>query len=149
MEFLRKQKAGFLAYVIVAVMTMITLTIYVSNVSAAYYKDMNIRVVFMMVCALVLIAATVVLPQLSNGKLVTIIVDIFRVAAAVLIIMSGVTFIGMRVESFGYIFGSNLELGNEAAFHAGSQAITGIILFVVTWLLSLVAAFLQVGKKEK
>lgn len=148
MEFLKKQKLGFAAYVIVAIMTIITLSVYISNVSAAYYKDMNNQVVLMMVCALVFIAATIVVPQLGKGKLITILIDIFRVASSVLIIMSGVTFIGMRVESFGYIFGSNLELGNEAAFSAGSQAITGIILFVVTWIISLVAVFLQVGKKN-
>ncbi|HHV09340.1 MAG TPA: hypothetical protein GXX75_03550 [Clostridiales bacterium] len=148
MEFMKKQKKGFVAYVIVAVMAVISFIVYVSNVSTAYYQDMNTSVVIMMVCALALIAATLVLPQLAKGRLVTVVVDVLRVASAVLIILSGVTFIGMRVESFGYIFGSNLELGNEAAFRAGSQAITGIVLFVVTWILSLAASFFEVGKKN-
>ena len=147
MEFIKKQRNGFLVYVIVAIMTIVSFIVYVSNASTAYYEDMNSSIVVMMVCALISIAATIVLPQIAKGKIINIIVDVLRVATAVLIIQSGVTFIGMRVESFGYIFGSNLELGNEAAFSAGSQAITGIVLFVVTWLLSLVAAFFQVGRK--
>ncbi|WP_197276432.1 hypothetical protein [Bacillus sp. JCM 19034] len=61
-------------------------------------------------------------------------------------LFAGVTFIEMRLESFGYIFGSNLELGNEAAFEAGSQAVKGIMLFAVTWVLSSIVAFLDVEK---
>jgi hypothetical protein len=53
----------------------------------------------------------------------------------------------MRLESFGYIYGSNLELGNDLAFEAGNQAIWTIIIFMVNWIVSLVAAFLPVGKK--
>lgn len=147
MEFIKKQKIGFWAYIIVAIMTIASLGIYVSNVTAAYYKDMNSRVVIMMICAIVAIVVTIVLPQFARGKIATVIVDVLRVALAALIIFSGATFIGMRVESFGYIFGSNLELGNEAAFSAGTQAITGIVLFVVTWVISVIASFLEVGKK--
>ncbi|WP_089984748.1 hypothetical protein [Clostridium sp. C105KSO13] len=68
--------------------------------------------------------------------------------AAVLIIVSAVTFIGMRVESFGYIFGSNLEMGNKAAFSAGRQAIVGIVLFMITWIISVIASFMPVGTKN-
>jgi len=149
MEFIKNQKiVGFVAYIIVTIMTIVSIIVYVSNVSTAYYDDMNVNVLGMMVCALVFIVATVVLSQIAIGKIVKIAIDIFRVASAVLIILSVVTFVGMRVESFGYIFGSNLELGNDAAFSAGSQAITVIILLVVTWFLAVVASFFEVGKKN-
>ena len=69
------------------------------------------------------------------------------VVGAALIILAGATFIGMRVESFGYIYGSNLELGNDAAFTAGNQAIWTIVIFVVTWIISVISAFLPTGKK--
>lgn len=68
--------------------------------------------------------------------------------AAVLIIVSAVTFIGMRVESFGYIFGSNLEMGKKAAFSVGRQAIVGIVLFMITWIISVIASFMPVGTKN-
>lgn len=149
MEFLKKQKVlGFVANVIVAVMAIITFTIYVQNVTAEYYMDMNTDVLVMMICAIVFIVAAIILPAIAKGKFIKLAGDVFRVAASILIIMSGVTFIGMRVESFGYIFASNLELGNEAAFSAGSQAIIGIVLFVVTWLFSAIASFFEIGKRK-
>ena len=149
MKLIKQQKKGFfIAYVITAIMAAASLITYVLNVSAAYYQDMKISVVIMMVCALACIAAVILLPLIVKGKMVWIIADALRVAAAVLIIQAGAAFIGMRVESFGYIYGSNLELGNEAAFSAGAQAITGIIFFVITWILSLAASFFEMGKKR-
>lgn len=148
MKFLKKQKLGFIAYAVVAVMSVVSLFIYISNVTAAYYEDMNIQVVVMMAGVLILTAAVMILPQFSDGSTVKVLVDIFRIGMAILIIMSGAVFIGMRVESFGYIFGSNLEMGNTAAFTAGNQAIVGIVLFVVTWVLSLGASFMEVGRKS-
>ena len=149
MKLIKQQKKGFfIAYVITAIMAAASLITYVLNVSAAYYKDMKISVVIMMICALACIAAVILLPLIVKGKMVWIIADALRVAAAVLIIRAGAAFIGMRVESFGYIYGSNLELGNEAAFSAGTQAITGIIFFVITWILSLAASFFEMGKKR-
>ncbi len=144
---IKNQKSGFLAYVLVAILTVVCLGIYVANVNAPYYEDMNINVVYTLIGALATIAIAIVLPIVSDNAVVKLISDVARVAASALIIFAGVTFIGMRLESFGYIYGSNLEMGNEAAFTAGNQAIWGIIIFVVTWIVSLVAAFLPTGKK--
>ncbi len=147
MDFLKKQGFGFIAYLIVAVMAVFTLSVYVSNVNTPYYDDMNTKVLTMMGISIVLIVISLVAPQFARGTVVDLVVDIARIATSVLIILAGVMFISMRLESFGYIFGSNLELGNEAAFEAGNQAILGIILFVSTWVLSLIASFLQIVKK--
>ncbi len=148
MEFIKNQKIGFITNVIVAVMTIISMIVYISNVSAEYYQDMNIGVVGMLAGALVLTVIATVISQFGNHKMIQLISDICRVAAAVFIILAAVTFLGMRVESFGYIFGSNLELGNEAAQSAGMQAIIGIVLLVITWLLSVVSSFFGLGKKD-
>ena len=148
MEFIKNQKKGFILYAIVAVLTVISLIIYILNVNAAYYDDMNGNVVVLIVLALVALVGSMVLSKVSGSKVVSIAVDLLRIASAVLIIASAGAFIGMRVESFGYIYGSNLELGNDEAFSAGGQAITGIGLMVVTWLLAVVAAFLKIGKKD-
>lgn len=142
---MKNQKFGNWVYLIVAVMTIVSLVMYVMNVNTPYYQDMNISVVVMLVVALAATAVALVLPQ--NTVVNKVIVDLARVLAAGMIILAGATFIGMRVESFGYIYGSNLELGNDAAFTAGNQAIWGIILFVVTWLVAVIAAFLSNKKK--
>lgn len=147
MDLIKKQKIGFWAELVVLIMAAVSLGIYVSNVNKPYYEDMNLQIVYIMVGALVLIAASVALTLLGNGKIAYVLADVCRIAATVLIILSGAMFIGMRVESFGYIFGSNLELGNDAAFEAGGQAITGIVVFVITWLLSVVTSFVDMKKK--
>ena len=144
---MKNQKIGFWAYAVVAVLAIVCLGLYIANVNQPYYQDMNQNVVFAMVGALVCIAAALVLPAVSNNCVLKVVADVARVAGAALIILAGATFIGMRVESFGYIYGSNLELGNDAAFTAGNQAIWTIVIFVVTWIISVIAAFLPTGKK--
>ena len=140
------KKCGFIAYVLVAILTVVCLGLYVANVNAPYYEDMNINVVYTLIGALAAVVVAIALSGCENA-FAKLIADVARVAASALIIYAGVTFIGMRLESFGYIYGSNLELGNDAAFAAGGQAIAGIIVFVVTWIVSLIAAFLPTGKK--
>ena len=145
---MKNQKIGFWAYAVVAVLAIVCLGLYIANVNQPYYQDMNQNVVFAMVGALVCIAVALVLPAVSDKGVLKIVADIARVVGAALIILAGATFIGMRVESFGYIYGSNLELGNQLAFDAGGQAIALIVVVVVTWIISLVASFLEVGKKN-
>lgn len=144
---MKNQKIGFWAYAVVAVLAIVCLGLYIANVNQPYYQDMNSSVVWVMVGALACIAVALVLPAVSSNRLLTVVADIARVVGAALIILAGATFIGMRVESFGYIYGSNLELGNDAAFTAGGQAILTIGAFVVTWIISVVSAFLPTGKK--
>lgn len=149
MSALKEKKIGFFSYLIVGILSLISLIIYILNVSTAYYEDMNGSIVGTMVIAIALIVLTLILPQLSPSKVTRAVSDLSRVIASALIIYSGIQFLGMRVESFGYIFGSNLELGNEAAYSAGTQAITGIVIFVVTWILSVVAAFMTLKQSKK
>ncbi len=144
---MKNQKIGFWAYAVVAVLAIVCLGLYIANVNQPYYQDMNLSVIWVMVGALACIAVALVLPAVSSNRLLTVVADIARVVGAALIILAGATFIGMRVESFGYIYGSNLELGNDAAFTAGGQAILTIGAFVVTWIISVVSAFLPTGKK--
>lgn len=143
---MKNQKFGNWVYLVVAVMTIVALVMYVMNVNTPYYQDMNASVIVMLVVALAAMGVALVLPQ--NTVVNKVIVDLARVLATGMIILAAATFIGMRVESFGYIYGSNLELGNQQAFDAAGQAITLIVVFVVTWIVSLVASFLEVGKKN-
>ena len=138
---MKNQKFGSLAYLVVAVLTLVCLVMYIMNATAPYYEDLNGDLIFMLLAAVGVIVAALMLKN-------PVLVDLCRVVASALIIYAGGTFISMRVESFGYIYGSNLELGNQQAFDAGGQAIALIAVFVVTWLISLVASFLEVGKKN-
>ena len=51
------------------------------------------------------------------------------------------------MTAIGIMLPANLELGNDAAFTAGNQAIWTIVIFVVTWIISVIASFLPTGKK--
>lgn len=75
----------------------------------------------------------------------TIVSDVLRVAVPALLFLSGILFLSMRAQSLGQVLGSNLELGNVDAHDAANQAIIVIVLFVVGWLVSVVAAFLKIG----
>ena len=138
---MKNQKFGSLAYLVVAVLTLVCLVMYIMNATAPYYEDLDGTLIFVLAAAVGVAVAALVLKN-------QIVADLCRVAASALIIYAGATFISMRVESFGYIYGSNLELGNQQAFDAGGQAIALIVVFIVTWLISLVASFLEVGKKN-
>ena len=138
---MKNQKFGSWAYLVVAVLTVVCLVMYVMNATAPYYEDLDGNMIFFLAAAVGVIAAAIVVKN-------PVIADLCRVAASALIIYAGATFISMRVESFGYIYGSNLELGNQQAFDAGGQAIALIVVFVVTWIISLVSSFLEVGKKN-
>ena len=138
---MKNQKFGSWACLVVAVLTVVCLVMYVMNATAPYYEDLDGNMIFVLMAAVGVTVAAVVM----KGQ---VIVDLCRVAASALIIYAGATFISLRVESFGYIYGSNLELGNQQAFDAGGQAIALIVVFVVTWIISLVASFLEVGKKN-
>ena len=138
---MKNQKFGSLAYLVVAVLTVVCLVMYIMNATAPYYEDLDGTLIFVLVAAIVATVAPLAVK-------IPVVADLCRVAASALIIYGGGVFISQRVESFGYIYGSNLELGNQQAFDAGGQAIALIVVFVVTWIISLVASFLEVGKKN-
>jgi CHASE3 domain sensor protein len=58
-------------------------------------------------------------------------------------------FISARVESLAQVLGSNLELGNVEAHEAATQAVVVIVVSLLAWLLSVVAAFIGRGKSAK
>lgn len=146
MNTLKQKSLGFYANILIIVMTVVSLAIYVMNVNMPYYEDLRTDVILMLIGAILALAVTTFLKPVNKSKFIQVPVDLLRVAASVLIIWAGVTFVSMRVESFGYIFGSNLEMGNDAAFEAAEQAVLLIIIFVITWLLSIITSFFDVRK---
>lgn len=137
---------GLILNIATTVLAFISLLIFISNTGSNYYSDSNPAVLVSTIIALVASIVVIVLSRGSYSVVKRRISDVLRIAVPVLIIFAGIKFIGMRLESFGYIFGSNLEMGNEEAFSAGTQAIRGIILFMLTWLVSLVACFISPKK---
>lgn len=145
---MKKLKKGSVVLLLAVVLSFVNFILYLLNMNASYYKDMNGALVCLSLLSVVVLAAAAVLAVVSQAKGIVFASDILRVAGAALIVAAGGLFISMRVESFGYVFGSNLEIGNKAAFAAANQAVAAIILFGVTWLVTLISGFFRIGKKE-
>ena len=141
------QTAGLVMFGITAVAEIATLVLYVLNANQAYYQDMNGTIAGLIAGALVCTLASFALVQGQDNKAMGIVSDILRVAAPALLFYGASVFVNARAQSLGQIFGSNLELGNDAAFAAGNQAIVAIVVFMVAWLVSVVAAFFRLGKR--
>lgn len=151
LDFIKKQWIGFYAAIVAAVFIIVSFALVIANGNTEYYGDAGSLggIIAMLIVSLVLVIAANIVAQFSfaDNKFVSIGVAVVRAVAAMLVIIAGIAFIGERIESFGYIYGSNLELGNDAAFAAGGQAITTIIICVIAWVLALIAACFSVKRK--
>ena len=143
----KKQTAGLVFTVITVVLEVVTLVLYVLNANTAYYSDLNGMIAGMAAGALVCTVVSYVLAMGKSSMATGVVSDVLRVVAPALLFYGAAVFIGARAQSLGQIFGSNLELGNDAAFAAGTQAIVTIVVFLVAWLVSVVAAFMKLGKR--
>lgn len=138
-----KQRFEFYLNAIVAILVLVVTGFYIANVNQPYYQDMNQLILGILIGTIVLSLVPFVLDRIQDEKTRFIARTALKIALPACIIFAGVQFLAMRVESFGYIFASNLEAGNADATRAGTQAILLLILFVGAWLVSVVAAFVS------
>ena len=143
----KKQTAGLVFTVITVVLEVVTLVLYVLNANTAYYSDLNGMIAGLAAAALVCTVVSYVLAGAKPSMATGVVSDVLRVVAPALLFYGAAVFIGARAQSLGQIFGSNLELGNQAAYTAGTQAIVTIVVFLVAWLVSVIAAFMKLGKR--
>ncbi|WP_321971493.1 hypothetical protein [Paratractidigestivibacter sp.] len=143
----KKQTVGLVLCGITVVLEVITLVLYVMNANQSYYQDMNGMIAGLVAGALVCTAASFALAESNANLACGVVSDVLRVAAPAMLFYAAAVFVGARAQSLGQIFGSNLELGNDAAFAAGTQAIATIVVFMVAWLVSVVASFTKLGKR--
>ncbi len=154
------KKSGVIAYALMAALALIALIVYLngnSYISTAptakdeFFQSYNVHaslVTWMSIggiaCAVLAVLSALFAEQKGIVRLCT---DVLRVAAPVLIIVALAFFLSDRVDGFGYVYGSNLALGKDDAFTAGSKSIQGIALYAATWLVGIVSAFLGFKKK--
>ena len=134
---------------IVCLLSIVTFVLYVMNATRAYYVDLNPVIAALLVVAIV---AEVVVLAVGRGKgspATAILSDVLRVVVPCCLVVAGVMFISARVESLAQVLGSNLELGNVDAHEAATQAVAVIVVSLVTWLVSVVAAFIGCGKSAR
>ena len=153
MRFISKQWVGFYGSVVAAVLMIVSLALVAANGNTVYYNDVASLggIIAAIVFAIVFTVAAVVVSEtgLGENRYASLAADVVRAVGAMLMIVACLTFLNERVESFGYIFGSNIELGNETAFTAGGQAISVIVLCAVTWIISVVSAAFAVTRRSR
>ncbi len=128
-NFLKKQTKRFYIAVGVFVVTLISLLLYVSNSTGAYYNDLSNEVVIYSVLVLVLLVGYT---ATLNLKVPSLVLDGILVAAVVFLSLIITTTMGLRVESIAIIMFSDLESGNTVAQQALNQ-------FFVLWILYLIS----------
>lgn len=138
-----KQNIEHYLNILVAVMVLVVTGFYITNANQAYYQDLNMAVLATLIGTLVLSLIPFGLKYVNSEQARFIFSNVLKVALPAFIIFAGVRFLSMRVESFGYIFASNLEAGNTDATRAGTQAILLLVLFLVAWLISVVTSFIS------
>lgn len=138
-----RQHIEFYLNAIIAVMMVVLIGFYIANVNQPYYQDMNTVVLATLIGTLVLSMVPFGLKYIHSEQARFICSNSLKIVLPAFIIFAGVQFLAMRVESFGYIFASNLEAGNAEATTAGTQAILLLVLFVLAWLLSVVTSFVS------
>ena len=154
------KKSGVIVYALMAVLALISLIVYLNNnsyISTAptakdeFFQSYNVHANLItwltiggIACAVIAVISALAAEQKG---LVAVCTDVLRVAAPVLIIVALGLFLSDRVDGFGYVYGSNLALGKDDAFTAGSQSIQGVALYCVTWLVGIVGAFMSLRKK--
>lgn len=150
LNFIKKQRVGFYGSIITCVFIIVSFALVIANGNQPYYGDTAslMGIVAMLIIALVLTIAHMIISEFdfADKRIGSILLPLLKAVACLLIIVAGINFAGERIESFGFIFGSNLEQGNESAFIAGGQAITVIEICIITWLISVVTAFFSVKK---
>lgn len=153
MRFISKQWVGFYGSVVAAVLMIVGLALVAANGNTVYYNDVASLggIIAAIVFAIVFTVAAVVVSETALGKnrYASLAADVVRAVGAMLMIVACLTFLNERVESFGYIFGSNIELGNETASTAGGQAISVIVLCAVTWIIAVVSAAFAVTRRSR
>lgn len=137
---------GKVFYLVAAVLSAVSLVLYVMNANQSYYVDLSMGIAAPIAGALVCEAVVAVLAGRPKPAALKIVCDLLCVAASALLFYVLASFAAVRVQSLANVFGSNLELGNVAAQEAASQAIIVLVLLAVSWLVSVVAAFTKTEK---
>lgn len=150
-NFFKKQGVAFYVLIVALVMAIVSVCMYSADVQIEYFFEAyaNSAVIAFSTIAIILIAAILVVSQFgfAQNTYVKIVIDIAAVLAAAFVIAPMLYFIGDRVYHFGVVLGSDLEKGNDIAFAAVNHSIVTIVMYGITLVCTLVAAFFNVIRK--
>lgn len=142
MGFIKKQSAGFYLTALSAVLAVVGIAFYLVNCKTAYFANFGVNAV-VVACAVLAVAVQIALiaaSQVMGGKKA---LDVLFIAAAVLLAVAFVTFVGARVASIATI----MTFENNASTMADlTSALVGLVCMVLAMVASIAASFCKVVK---
>lgn len=158
LEFVKKQRAGFYFTIVEIVFTLIALILFGINCQNGLFASVryiNPGVLACFILSLVCFVISLIISYLpvfkkSEKTLIAnnILVDIIRIVPVILIGVAAFTFFGGRIENIGYMFGSDLYLGNTVAIAAVNQSLVGIVFSLIAWAICLIGIFFTIQKED-
>ena len=143
MGFMKKQSAGFYFTVLSAVLAVVGVVFYLVNCKTAYFANFGVNAV-VVACAVIAVVVQAVLvgaSQAMGGKKA---LDVLFLAAAVLLAVAFVTFVGARVASIATI----MTFENNASTMADlSSALVGLVCMALAMVASIAASFCRIVKE--
>lgn len=165
LNLLKKQGiAAYLALVatILGLVAVIIYSVNIGSVASYWYQTDNGTIIALSVVGILLYPIAIVVANLGvkfgeGNKVIKLAADILAscllVLATVFLLISAMLFLEDRVEGLAYIYGSDADVAGEVQtpdnLHYGSQAITGIVFYLIAWLAGTVSCFVSLTKKEK
>ncbi|MCH5159016.1 MAG: hypothetical protein J1F33_07465 [Clostridiales bacterium] len=159
LDFIKKQKIGnwiTLGTLILAVVSAIVYGVHISKVGTFYGLTVPTLVITSII-SIVLLVAVLVLSQFEFGgivgKIVSIACDVMRVVVPALLFLGLINFIASRADGLGFLYGAadNIRDSIQTPENLASaeSGIAGFVLYAISAVIGIVAAFFSVGKKEE
>lgn len=148
---------GNILTVVTLILTIISVAMYGASVSMpGYFIGTGDSLVFLLSVLVIVFLALIICMNFIKfkgvlGNVESIVKDVLIVVSSLFLMIVLMNFIGSRIEGFSYIFFAN-DAGKEeiqtAENMASAQAaINAIIVYAVTWLVSIVSSFFSMEKK--
>ncbi len=159
LNFIKKQSVGTWITLGALILAVVSAILYGVNVGGDgyFYGNTVTLLVVMSVLAILMLAAIITLSQFEFkgllGKILDIVCLVFKILIPTFLALGLIELIGTRVEGLAFIYFSNPEVlgtiqtpANMASAHS---AIASFILYGITIVVSIVAAFFGLRKKNK
>lgn len=167
-DILKKQPwFAVAANALTLIFAIISLIFYTVNISAdGYFKEMTAKGVVGISVAVIILEIVVLayielkalglldkLPKIA-GKAIDVAFDVIVVVIPAILVLAFLNFLDARVEGFAYIYFSDSNVtdviqADPLVMSSASTAISGLVLYVVTAVLAVVASFFSFSKKQK
>jgi len=148
----RKLSVGKIFAAIAVVLTIVSLILYLVNVSAAgYFQNAAVKnEVLFSVLAIAALVLALVIANVLGGKAGKILTGILQIAAPVLLALCLINLIAGRVDGLGYIFFSNadvaLEVQTAENLASANMAIYAMVGYGVSMILAMITAFFTLNR---